>query len=106
MAQILVIVGLSLALAVMIALYVETPALLNQHWRYACRPSVFPQMQLSFTHADIDDGRWAQRENNIVHWTEFDHGGHFAALEVPKVLVDDLRKLFCQLLISNKDTSS
>ena len=69
MAQILVMVGLSLALSVMIALYVGTPALLNQHWGYECRPLMFPQIQLSFTHADNDVGRWAQRENNIVHWT-------------------------------------
>lgn len=86
MAHNLVIVELSLALAVMVALYVRTPALLNRHWGYACRPSMFPQTQLSFTHIDIDIyididvGRWAQRENNVVHWTEFDHSGHFVAL--------------------------
>ena len=43
---------------------------------------------------DVTIRRWAERENNIVHWTEFDHGGHFAALEVPEVLVDDIRKFF------------
>jgi pimeloyl-ACP methyl ester carboxylesterase len=43
---------------------------------------------------DVTIRRWAERENNIVHWTEFDHGGHFAALEVPELLVDDMRKFF------------
>lgn len=43
---------------------------------------------------DVTIRSWAERENNIVHWTEFDHGGHFAALEVPDVLVDDVRKFF------------
>ena len=43
---------------------------------------------------DVTIRRWAERENNIVHWTEFDHGGHFAALEVPEFLVDDMRKFF------------
>jgi pimeloyl-ACP methyl ester carboxylesterase len=43
---------------------------------------------------DVTIRRWAERENNIVHWTEFDHGGHFAALEVPKLLVDDMREFF------------
>jgi epoxide hydrolase len=43
---------------------------------------------------DVTIRRWAERENNIVHWTEFDHGGHFAALEVPELLVDDIRKFF------------
>jgi pimeloyl-ACP methyl ester carboxylesterase len=28
---------------------------------------------------------------NIVHWTEFDRGGHFAAMEEPDLFVDDLR---------------
>jgi epoxide hydrolase len=43
---------------------------------------------------DVTIRRWAERENNIVHWTEFDHGGHFAALEVPKLLVHDMREFF------------
>jgi pimeloyl-ACP methyl ester carboxylesterase len=43
---------------------------------------------------DVTIRRWAERENNIVHWTELDHGGHFAALEVPELLVDDMRKFF------------
>jgi pimeloyl-ACP methyl ester carboxylesterase len=38
--------------------------------------------------------RWANRENNIVHWTEFKHGGHFAALEAPEVLVKDMCSFF------------
>lgn len=28
---------------------------------------------------------------NIVRWTEFDRGGHFAAMEEPDLLIDDLR---------------
>jgi pimeloyl-ACP methyl ester carboxylesterase len=43
---------------------------------------------------DVTIRRWAEKENNIVHWTEFDHGGHFAALEVPQRLVDDMQKFF------------
>ena len=31
----------------------------------------------------------AERDNtNIVHWSEFDRGGHFAALEVPELVVE------------------
>ena len=33
---------------------------------------------------------------NIVHWTEFDRGGHYAALEVPELVVGDLRVFFAQ----------
>jgi pimeloyl-ACP methyl ester carboxylesterase len=36
----------------------------------------------------------AEQQNNIVHWTEFDRGGHFAALEEPELLVDDVRTFF------------
>jgi pimeloyl-ACP methyl ester carboxylesterase len=37
----------------------------------------------------------AERDNaNIVHWSEFDRGGHYAALEVPELVVADLRSLF------------
>jgi microsomal epoxide hydrolase len=28
---------------------------------------------------------------DLVHWSEFDRGGHFPAMEVPELLVDDLR---------------
>ncbi|MFD1815635.1 epoxide hydrolase family protein [Rhodococcus gannanensis] len=30
----------------------------------------------------------------LVHWSEFDEGGHFAALEVPDLLVGDVRTFF------------
>ena len=37
----------------------------------------------------------AERDNTaIVHWSEFDRGGHYAALEVPELVVDDLRTFF------------
>ncbi len=37
----------------------------------------------------------AEQENpNLARWTEFDRGGHFAALEEPDLLVDDVRAFF------------
>lgn len=36
----------------------------------------------------------AERSNNIVHWSSFDRGGHFAALDAPELLVGDLRQFF------------
>ncbi|RNL62515.1 epoxide hydrolase [Nocardioides marmoriginsengisoli] len=37
----------------------------------------------------------AERDNaNIQHWSEFDHGGHFAVLENPDAVVADLRFFF------------
>ncbi|WP_068052997.1 epoxide hydrolase family protein [Nocardia xishanensis] len=38
--------------------------------------------------------RIAERNHNIVRWTEFDRGGHFAAMEEPDLIVDDLRATF------------
>jgi epoxide hydrolase len=38
--------------------------------------------------------RYAERTNHIVHWTEFDRGGHFAAMETPDLLVGDVRSFF------------
>ncbi|MBM7784324.1 epoxide hydrolase family protein [Tenggerimyces flavus] len=38
---------------------------------------------------------FAERDNsNIVHWSEFPDGGHFAAMERPDVLSEDLRTFF------------
>ncbi|MFB4318429.1 epoxide hydrolase family protein [Actinomadura sp. 21ATH] len=39
----------------------------------------------------------AERDEKIVHWTEFEHGGHFAALERPDLLVGDVRAFFRSL---------
>ena len=38
---------------------------------------------------------FAERDNtNIVHWSRFDTGGHYAAMEQPAALVGDLRTFF------------
>ena len=33
-------------------------------------------------------------QHEIEHWSEFDRGGHFAAMETPDLLVGDVRKFF------------
>ncbi|GLW65285.1 microsomal epoxide hydrolase [Actinomadura rubrobrunea] len=38
--------------------------------------------------------RFAERRYDLVHWTEFDRGGHFPALEVPDLYVEDVRVFF------------
>jgi epoxide hydrolase len=43
---------------------------------------------------DIPIRRYAEQGNNIVHWSEFDRGGHFAAMEAPDLLVGDIREFF------------
>ncbi|WP_312882584.1 epoxide hydrolase family protein [Micromonospora polyrhachis] len=39
----------------------------------------------------------AERDHNVVHWTEFSRGGHFPAMEAPDLLVDDVRGFFRKL---------
>ncbi len=41
---------------------------------------------------------FAERSNNVVHWTEMPEGGHFAASETPDLLVEDIRKFFGGLI--------
>jgi len=41
--------------------------------------------------------RIAERDNHIVRWSEFDRGGHFAAMEEPDLFADDVRAFFHQL---------
>jgi pimeloyl-ACP methyl ester carboxylesterase len=43
---------------------------------------------------DVAIRRYAERSNNIVHWSEFDRGGHFAAMEAPDLLSGDIRAFF------------
>ena len=38
--------------------------------------------------------RWVEAQYNVTRWTEMPRGGHFAALEEPGLLVDDLRAFF------------
>ncbi|GAB1510271.1 epoxide hydrolase family protein [Actinophytocola sp. KF-1] len=43
---------------------------------------------------DIAIRKYAEQTNTITHWTDFDTGGHFAALEVPDLLIADVRQFF------------
>ena len=37
---------------------------------------------------------WAERFFNVQRWTEFPKGGHFAAMEQPEALAEDIRNFF------------
>jgi pimeloyl-ACP methyl ester carboxylesterase len=56
-------------------------------------PSPVPTGVAVFAH-DIAIRRYAEQSNTIARWTDFDRGGHFAALEVPDLLVADIREFF------------
>jgi pimeloyl-ACP methyl ester carboxylesterase len=38
--------------------------------------------------------RWVERRYDVLHYEQLDHGGHFAALEQPQVLVQQIRSTF------------
>lgn len=40
---------------------------------------------------------WAEQAYNIQQWSVMPSGGHFAALEEPRLLVEDIRKFFAKL---------
>lgn len=46
---------------------------------------------------DVAIRRYAEAGANIVHWSEFDRGGHFAAMEAPDLLIADIRTFFRSL---------
>ena len=38
--------------------------------------------------------KWVEAQNHVTRWTEMPRGGHFAALEQPDLLVEDVRTFF------------
>jgi pimeloyl-ACP methyl ester carboxylesterase len=43
---------------------------------------------------DLPIRRYAEYGHRITHWSEFDRGGHFAAMEAPDLLTADIRTFF------------
>ena len=62
-------------------------------WGQPTEPSAVPTGVAVFP-MDITIRGIAESQHNIVHWTEFDRGGHFAAMEAPGLLVADIREFF------------
>ena len=56
--------------------------------RVPCAVALFP--------ADLSHPprEWAERSYNVQRWTEMPRGGHFAALEEPDLLAQDVREFF------------
>ena len=69
-------------------LYYETT-----HAHTLLTPSDVPTGVAVFA-ADLAIRRYGEKWHNIVHWSDFDSGGHFAAMETPQLLVDDIRSFF------------
>ncbi|MFJ7153998.1 epoxide hydrolase family protein [Streptomyces sp. NPDC101118] len=68
------------------------------YWGEPPEPSAAPTGLAVFPYDNFIPLRHiAERTNRIVRWTEYDRGGHFAALEVPDLLVADVRAFFAGL---------
>ncbi|WP_330234861.1 epoxide hydrolase family protein [Streptomyces sp. NBC_00566] len=68
------------------------------HWGLPTEPSRAPTAYAAFPRENFIVLRHiAERTNDIVRWTEFERGGHFAAMEQPELLVGDIREFFRQL---------
>ncbi|WP_327305737.1 epoxide hydrolase [Streptomyces sp. NBC_01298] len=68
------------------------------YWGAPPEPSKAPTALAHFPHENFVLLRHlAEQTNNIVRWTEFERGGHFAALEEPDLLVGDVRGFFRSL---------
>jgi pimeloyl-ACP methyl ester carboxylesterase len=59
-------------------------------------PSKTPLAVAAFAE-DVSIRRYGEQANNIVRWSDFDRGGHFAAMEAPELLVEDVRAFFRSL---------
>jgi len=60
-------------------------------------PSDVPQGWAVFAANDDLVRRLVDPDGRIEHWSEFDRGGHFAAMEAPDLLVEDVRAFFRKL---------
>jgi pimeloyl-ACP methyl ester carboxylesterase len=64
-------------------------------WGPPPESSGVPTGAIMFAH-DVGIRRYAQTSSNITGWVEFDRGGHFAALEEPTLLINNIREFFQQ----------
>ncbi|MCS7462150.1 epoxide hydrolase [Paenibacillus doosanensis] len=57
-------------------------------------PSNTPVGVAVFQSSDVAIRRYAEQSNRIVHWSEFDRGTHFAAIDAPDLMIGDIRNFF------------
>ena len=62
--------------------------------RFAKRVEVPTAVALFPRELALPPRKWVERQYNVVHWREMERGGHFAALEMPALLVEDIRQAF------------
>jgi hypothetical protein len=60
-------------------------------WGSEPEVSDVPAGVAQFTTRDVAIRSVDERHNNIMHWSDYDRGGHFAAMEAPDLFVADIR---------------
>nr|WP_240777005.1 epoxide hydrolase [Nonomuraea basaltis] len=65
-------------------------------WAAAERGTV-PTGVLVSKACDVTIRSWAERDHNIVHWAEYDKGGHFFGAEQPALFAEDVTAFFAKL---------
>ncbi|MET8779751.1 epoxide hydrolase [Nocardia sp. NPDC004654] len=65
----------------------------GEAWGGGAKNSGVPTAAAIFP-GDLSIRKIAEEEHNLVRWTEFDRGGHFAAMEAPDLLTEDVRAFF------------
>jgi pimeloyl-ACP methyl ester carboxylesterase len=73
-------------------IYYEEISAAGDSWEPPSRGTV-PTAVLVSAH-DVTIRAWAERDHDVVRWTELDRGGHFLAMEQPGLLVADVREFF------------
>ncbi|APU16879.1 MULTISPECIES: epoxide hydrolase family protein [Actinoalloteichus] len=65
----------------------------STHWGAELADSGVPTACALFP-GDVTIRAVAEQQHTVVRWTEYDRGGHFAAMEAPDLLVEDVRAFF------------
>ena len=68
--------------------HLSSPLETGQHIEVPAGFALFPK------EISLPPREWAERTLRIERWTQMPRGGHFAALEEPELLVEDLRAFF------------
>ncbi len=62
-------------------------------WGTSKERTAVPTAVINFAH-DYAIRSYVEKENTVVRWNDVDRGGHFAALEEPELLTEDIRAFF------------
>ena len=66
----------------------------GQHIEVPAGVAIFPK------DIGVPPREWAERTLRVQRWTEMPRGGHFAALEEPELLAEDMRAFFRPFRVS------